>query len=92
MKSPKLRTVEKYQPPYPLNKFPEHFAVNLGREVIYLLASRGKDARLEGLDWEEIFARLIGGDANRMSLVKKFWRSGMNGLLESASCTDMSAQ
>jgi hypothetical protein len=54
--------VEKYQPPYPLNKFPEHFAVNLGREVIYLLASRGKDARLEGLDWEEIFARLIGAE------------------------------
>jgi hypothetical protein len=62
MQSPKLRTVEKYQPPYPLNKFPEHFAVNLGREVIYLLASRGKDARLEGQDWEEIFARLIGAE------------------------------
>jgi hypothetical protein len=62
IKSPKLRTVEKYQPPYPLNKFPEHFTVNLGREVIYLLASRGKDARLEGQDWEEIFARLIGAE------------------------------
>lgn len=59
MKSPRLRTVEKYQPPYPLNKFPDQFAVNLGREVVYLLASRGKDARLEGQDWEEIFARLV---------------------------------
>jgi hypothetical protein len=59
-KSPKLRTVEKYKPPYPLNKFPNNFAVDLGREVIYLLASRGRKARLEGSDWEEIFARLVG--------------------------------
>jgi hypothetical protein len=60
VKSPKLRTVEKYTPPYPINQFPGSFAVNLGREVVYLLASRGKDARLEGADWEEIFARLVG--------------------------------
>lgn len=59
-KSPKLRTVEKYKPPYKLNKFPNNFAVDLGREVVYLLASRGKKARLEGSDWEEIFARLVG--------------------------------
>jgi hypothetical protein len=58
MKPPRLRTVEKYTPPYPLNKFPEGFAVNLGRELIYHLASRS--CRLEGQDWEEIFARLIG--------------------------------
>ena len=59
VKSPRLRSVEKYKPPYPLNKFPKNFAVDLGREVVYLLASRGKKARLEGSDWEEIFARLI---------------------------------
>jgi hypothetical protein len=58
MKAPKIRTVEKYKPPYPLNQFPSDFALNLGREVIYLLASRGTP-RLEGTDWEEIFARLI---------------------------------
>jgi len=58
-KSPKLRTVEKYKPPYPLNKFPKSFALNVGREIVYLLASRGTH-RLEGQDWEEIFARLIG--------------------------------
>lgn len=56
---PRLRTVEKYTPPYPLNKFPKNFALNLGRELVYLLASRGT-ARLEGPDWEEIFARLVG--------------------------------
>lgn len=56
---PRLRTVEKYKPPYPLNKFSKNFALNLGRELVYLLASRGT-ARLEGPDWEEIFARLVG--------------------------------
>lgn len=59
MKRPKLRTVEKYNPPYPLNQFLSDFALNLGKEIIYLLASRGTP-RLEGSDWEEIFARLIG--------------------------------
>ncbi|KOR31956.1 hypothetical protein TI05_10305 [Achromatium sp. WMS3] len=61
-KSPKLRTVEKYNPPYSLNKFPKNFAVDLGKEVVYLITSRGKKARLEGSDWEEIFARLIGAN------------------------------
>ena len=56
---PRLRTVEKYKPPYPLNKFPKEFPLNLGRELVYLLASRGT-TRLEGPDWEEIFARLVG--------------------------------
>jgi hypothetical protein len=58
-KSPRLRTVEKYAPPFPLNTFPGNFAVSLGREVIYLLASRGSP-RLEGSDWEEMFARIVG--------------------------------
>lgn len=58
---PKLRNVEKYNPPYPLNQFPESFAVNLGREIVYFLATRSTD-RLEGSDWEEIFARLIGAE------------------------------
>jgi hypothetical protein len=59
MKNPRLRNVEKYHPPYPLNKFPSDFALKLGKEIIYLLASRG-EARLEGSDWEQIFARIIG--------------------------------
>src|SRR3990167_118469 len=60
MKEPKLRTVEKYHPPYPLNDFPDGFYVGLGREIVYLLATRATP-RLEGPDWEEIFTRLIGG-------------------------------
>jgi hypothetical protein len=61
MKEPKLRTVEKYRPPYPLNEFPEDFALKLGREIVYLLATRNA-ARVEGPDWEEIFAKLVGAD------------------------------
>jgi len=61
-KRPRLRTVEKYEPPYLLNRFPKNFAVDLGREVVYLLATRGRKARLEGQDWEEIFARLVGAE------------------------------
>jgi len=59
MEKPKLRIVDKYGAPYPLNKFPKSFALGLGKEIVYFLASRG-EPRLEGSDWEEIFARLIG--------------------------------
>lgn len=57
--SPKLRTVEKYAPVYPLNSFSKDFALRLGKALIAFLASHGND-RLEGSDWEEIFARCIG--------------------------------
>jgi hypothetical protein len=36
-------------PPYPISQFPKNFAVDLGREIVYILASRGKNARLEGI-------------------------------------------
>jgi hypothetical protein len=61
MPTPKLRNVEKYQPPYRLNDFPSGFAVGLGREIVYHLATRGTP-RLEGEDWEEIFASLVGAN------------------------------
>jgi len=61
MKVPKLRSVEKFKPPYPLNKFPSQFPLLLGKEIIYLLATR-ESARLEGEDWEEIFAGIIGAE------------------------------
>ena len=56
---PRLRTVEKYEPLYRLNEFPPGFAQRLGKELVYLLMVR-RTPRLEGTDWEEIFARLIG--------------------------------
>ena len=59
MQTPKLRNVEKYQPPFKLNAFPTGFALGLGREVVYHLAARGTP-RLVGEDWEEVFARLVG--------------------------------
>lgn len=60
MEEPRLRTVEKFKPPYPLNEFPSGFALNLGKEIVYHLAT--KSAALEGPEWEAMFARLIGAD------------------------------
>jgi hypothetical protein len=60
-KSPKLRTVSKSQPPFPLNQFETDFPYKLGREIVYLLASKGKGV-LEGSEWEEIFAICIGAN------------------------------
>jgi hypothetical protein len=59
MPSPRLRSVDKYAPAYALNAFPKGFPVKLGREVVYHLATRNT-ARLEGNDWEEIFASIMG--------------------------------
>ncbi|MEX2411768.1 MAG: hypothetical protein WD607_10455 [Candidatus Paceibacterota bacterium] len=60
-KKPKLRTVDKSLPPFPLNQFPKDFPFILGKELVYLLASKGK-AVLEGPEWEAIFATCIGAE------------------------------
>ena len=60
-KSPKLRTVNKSVSAFPLNDFPKDFPFLLGKELIYLLASKGKP-ELEGSEWESIFATCIGAD------------------------------
>ena len=60
-KKPKLRTVEKSLPPFPLNEFPKDFPFILGKELVYLLASKGK-AILEGSEFEAIFATCIGAE------------------------------
>ena len=59
--SPKLRTVNKSVSAFPLNEFPKDFPFLLGKELIHLLASKGK-SELEGSDWESIFASCIGAD------------------------------
>lgn len=56
---PRLRGVEKYHPLFKLNEFSHSFAMGLGKELVYLLATRNSP-RVEGSDWEEIFARCIG--------------------------------
>jgi len=60
-KSPKLRTVNKSVSAFPLNEFPKEFPFLLGKELIYLLASKGKP-ELEGSEWESIYASCIGAD------------------------------
>jgi len=60
-KNPRLRTVEKVKPPYPLNKFPKNFHIALAKEIVYLLATKGRPV-LEGAEWEEIFANCIGAN------------------------------
>ncbi len=60
-KSPKLSTVNKTVPAFPLNQFPKDFPFLLGKELIYLLASKGKP-ELEGSEWENIFANCIGAE------------------------------
>ena len=60
-KKPRLRTVEKSLPPFSLNKFPKDFPFILGKEIVYLLASKGKPI-LEGPEWEAIFATCIGAE------------------------------
>ena len=59
--TPKLRTVHKTPPAYPLNVFPSNLPFIIGREIVYLLASKGK-ANLIGSEWEEIFAISIGAE------------------------------
>lgn len=60
-KLPKLRTVHKSVSAFPLNDFPKEFPFLLGKELIYLLASKGKP-ELEGSEWESVFANCIGAD------------------------------
>lgn len=60
-KTPKLRTVGKVTPPYPLSRFPKNFGLCLGKEIIYLLATKGGPS-LEGPEWENIFAACIGAE------------------------------
>jgi hypothetical protein len=59
--SPKLRTVHKTPPAFPLNNFPTYLPLIVGREIVYLLASKGR-ANLIGSEWEAIFATAIGAE------------------------------
>jgi len=59
MKDPRLRMVKKWRPPYDVGKFSKDTITKIAEDVVYLLATRG-DPRLEGPDWERIFANSIG--------------------------------
>jgi hypothetical protein len=58
MEEPKLRTADKIKPPYPLGLFPKDTVMRVAGSIIYQLYTRG-EARLEGPDWEQIFADAI---------------------------------
>jgi len=60
-KFPKLRTVNKVVPAYELNEFPRQFPINVGRQLIYTLATRGA-VDIEGKEWEAIFASSVGAE------------------------------
>jgi len=67
--TPRLRTVNPVKPPYELNKFPQDFPLNLCKEIVYILSTRGTPGvngklttDLEGKDWEKIFAKCIGAN------------------------------
>ena len=60
-RTPRLRSVNKFAPPFPLNSFGANFPYILGQELVYLLASKGR-AVLEGSEWEKIFAFCISAE------------------------------
>jgi len=56
---PRLRTAVRVQPPFLLNQFPSDFGIKLGKEVIYLLATKNIPD-ISGSEWEKVFANCIG--------------------------------
>ena len=75
-KTPRLRTVDKIKPLYPLNQFPTDFGYKLGREIVYLLATKATTS-LEGPEWEQIFAHAIGAQwrPSNVGLDDVIWES-----------------
>ena len=61
MPEPRLRTVNKAVPPYPMNKFPAAFIEKFGAEIVYMAATKSTMA-IEGDEWEQIFANCIGAE------------------------------
>ncbi len=59
MSEPRLRTVNKAVPPYPINKFPKEFINVFAANIVYMLATKSSMS-LEGDEWEQIFADCIG--------------------------------
>lgn len=58
---PRIRRRQRAEPPYPLDHFPPNFAHAVGKQIIYILATK-EHASLEGPEWEEMFANAIEGD------------------------------
>lgn len=56
---PRLRTANRVPPPYPLGQFPSRFGLSIGRQIIYLIATKPTPT-IQGSEWEQVFARAIG--------------------------------
>ncbi|OJI06574.1 hypothetical protein BK004_02725 [bacterium CG10_46_32] len=61
MTNPRLKTVDKTTPPYPLGKFPVSFIESIGLEIVFMLAT-SRNPLLEGQEWERIFAKAIDAE------------------------------
>lgn len=61
MPEPRLRTVHKIVPPYPMNQFPPSFIEKFGAEIVYMAATKSTMA-INGDEWEQIFANCIHAD------------------------------
>lgn len=61
MKEPRLRTVNKAEPPYKINDFPKSFIEKFGAEIVYMYATKSTMS-IEGDEWEQIFSNCIGAD------------------------------
>ena len=70
MSEPRIRSLPKVKAPYDLNNFPEGVIESIGRQLVGLIAV-GAD-RLEGPDWEKLFAAAIDAD----------WHPTNNGLTD----------
>ena len=64
---PKLRTVNKAKPPYELNKFPKSFIDTLGKELVYLMATKDSYS-LEGLSGSRYLLIALMRHGNRLTL------------------------
>ncbi len=61
MAEPRLRTVNKATPPYPINQFPAKFIEHFAEDIVYMLATKPTMA-LEGNEWEQVFANCISAE------------------------------
>lgn len=61
MPEPRLRTVQKAKPPYPINQFPHEFIHRFAGDIVYMMSTK-QVMSIEGPEWEEIFAHCIGAE------------------------------
>lgn len=61
MPNPRLRTVNKAVPPFPMNQFPKEFVRKFAENIVYLHATKPVMS-IEGDEWEQVFADCVGAE------------------------------